>query len=107
MNTIGIDFCWGLCWGLHNRFLTIKQRDEYNWNKQRIRSEYYPSSNILIGYKDLIIYKLCYIHKGLEENIISKDIRNIIYHKYLIEYNEILYRWYYEYITRTIDNFTK
>ena len=80
----------------YNWFLNVKQRDEYNWNNKRIRSKYYPSSNMLIGYKDLIMYKLCYIHKGLTENNIPKDIRNIICHKYLLEYNEILCRWYYE-----------
>ena len=51
---------------------------------------------MLIGYKDLIMFKLCYRHKGLTENNIPKDIRNIICHKYLLEYNEILCRWYYE-----------
>ena len=57
---------------------------------------YYPSSNMLIGYKNLIMHILCYIDKGLEENNIPKDIRNIICHKYLLEYNEILCRWYFE-----------
>ena len=51
---------------------------------------------MLIGYKNLIIYKLCHIHKGLEENNISKDKRNIMCHKYLLESNEVLCRWYYK-----------
>ena len=39
------------------------------------------------------MYKLYLIHKGLEENNIPKEIRNIICCKYLIESNELLERW--------------
>ena len=45
----------------YNIFLTIKQRNEYNWNNKRIRSKYYPSSNMLIGYKNFIMYIAIYI----------------------------------------------
>ena len=54
----------------------------------------YPFYGMLIGYKDLFIYKLCFIYKGLEKNNIPNDIRNIIRHKYLIESIELLERWY-------------
>ena len=62
----------------YNRQLSIKQRDQYNQNNKRIKCKNYSFYNLLIGYKDLFMYKLCLTHKELEKNKISKDIRNIM-----------------------------
>ena len=56
----------------HNRQLSIKQRDEYNWNNNKIKCKNYLFYNMLIGQKYLFMYKLYLIHKGLEENDIQR-----------------------------------
>lgn len=42
----------------YNRRLSIKEKDEYNWNNKKIRCKNSPFYNMLTRYKDLFMYKI-------------------------------------------------
>lgn len=52
----------------YNKFLSIKQTTEYNWDNKRIGRRYDPSRNMLLGCKNQSVCKLCLIHNCLEKN---------------------------------------